>query len=139
MSHLPSMVLISWWRGSKLKLKVKDKDFLEQLKSLLEAKELKINLKEDGLKRFVLCQNYGDKVEKCFGMTRQGVRWRFHHIMEIYISAYEVLYFVESNFGTGLRSMALEIAKERVAIRKKASQKGFFEAYRRENEIRGPA
>ena len=64
-----------------MKLTIKDKDFLEKLKSLLEQKELKINLKEDGLKRFVLRQNYGDKVEKAFGMTRQGVRWRFHHLM----------------------------------------------------------
>jgi hypothetical protein len=117
-----------------LKLTVKDKDFLEQLKSLLEAKDLKINLKEDGLKQIVLCKNYGDKVEKCFGMTRQGVRWRFHHLMEMYVGAYEGIYFLESNFGIGLRNMALEIAKERVAIRKKASQKGFFDAYRRENE-----
>ena len=117
-----------------MKLTVKDKDFLERLKRLLEEKDLKICLKEDGLKRFVLRQNYGDKVEKCFGMTRQGVRWRFHHLFEAYVSAYEVLYFVESNFGTDLRSMALEIAKERVALRKKASSKGFFEAYRRQNE-----
>jgi hypothetical protein len=117
-----------------LKLTVKDKDFLEKLKSLLESKELKINLKEDGMKRFVLRQNYGDKVENSFGMTRQGVRWRFHHLFEAYVSAYEVLYFVESNFGTELRSMALEIAKERVALRKKAGQKGFLDAYRRQNE-----
>jgi hypothetical protein len=117
-----------------MKLTVKDKDFLEKLKSLLEAKELKINLKEDGLKRFVLRQNYGDKVEKCFGMTRQGVRWRFHHLMEMYVGAYEGIYFLESNFGTGLRSMALEIARERVALRKKANQRGFFEVHRRETK-----
>jgi len=117
-----------------MKLTVKDKDFLEKLRSLLDSKDLKINLKEDGLKRFVLRKNYGDKIEKYFGMTRQGVRWRFHHLFEAYVSAYELLYFVESNFGTDLRSMALEIAKDRVALRKKASQKGFFEAYRRQNE-----
>ena len=117
-----------------MKLTVKDKDFLERLKRLLEEKELKIDLKEDGLKRFVLRQNYGDKVEKCFGMTRQGVRWRFHHLTEMYISSVEVIYFLESNFGTELRSMALEIAKERVALRRKASSKGFFDAYRRQNE-----
>ena len=46
---------------------------------------------------------------------------------------------MESNFGTELRPMALEIAKERVALRKKASQKGFFEAYRREKEQKEPA
>ena len=118
-----------------MKLTVKDKDFLERLKRLLEEKELKIDLKEDGLKRFVLRQNYGDKVEKAFGMTRQGVRWRFQRLFnEIYTNAYETVFWMESNFGTELRPMALEIAKERVAIRKKASSNGFFDAYRREKE-----
>lgn len=117
-----------------MKLTVKDRDFLERLKRLIEEKELRICLKEDGLKRFVLRQNYGDKIEKPLGMTRQGVRWRFHHLMEMYISSVEVIYFLESNFGTELRPMALEIAKERVALRRKATSKGFFEAYRRQNE-----
>jgi hypothetical protein len=36
-----------------MKLTVKDKNFLEKLKSLLESKELFIELKEDGLKRLV--------------------------------------------------------------------------------------
>ena len=118
-----------------MKLTFKDKDFLERLKRLLEEKELKIDLKEDGIKRFVLCQNYGDKVEKCFHMTRQGVRWRFQRLFnEIYTNAYETVFWMESNFGTELRPMALEIAKERVALRKKASSKGFFDAYRREKE-----
>ena len=117
-----------------MKLSVKDKDFLERLRKLLEEKELKIDLKEDGLKRFVLRQNYGDKVEHSFNMTRQGVRWRFQHLSEIYISSLEAIYFLESNFGTELRQMALEIAKERVALRKKASSRGFFDAYRREKE-----
>jgi len=122
-----------------MKLTVKDKDFLEKLKSLLEAKELKINLKEDGLKRFVLRQNYGDKVEKCFGMTRQGVRWRFNRLFnEVYVEAYQAIFWVESHFGTELRSMTLEIAKERVALRKKACQKGFFEVYRRETNGKEP-
>jgi hypothetical protein len=117
-----------------MKLTVKDKDFLERLKRLLEEKELRICLKENGLKRFVLCQNYGDKVDKCFQMTRQGVRWRFHHLMEMYLGAVEAIYFLESNFGPELRPMALEIAKERVPLRKKDSSKGFFDAYRRQNE-----
>jgi hypothetical protein len=117
-----------------MKLTVKDKDFLEKLKKILEEKELTINLKEDGVKRLVLCQNYGDKVDRSFNMTRQGVRWRFQHLAEIYISSYESIYFVESNFGTELRPMALEVAKERVALRKKASSVGFFDAYRRQNE-----
>src|SRR5512139_3699899 len=113
-----------------MKLTVKDKDFLERLKQLLEEKELKICLKEDGLKRLVLCQNYGDKVERTFNMTRQGVRWRFQHLAEMYVSSLEVIYFLERNFGTELRPMALEIARERVALRKKTSSRGFFDAYR---------
>jgi len=117
-----------------MKLSVKDKDFLERLKRLMEKKELAINLKEDGVKRLVLCQNYGDKVERSFNMTRQGVRWRFQHLAEIYISSLETIYFLESNFGPELRPMALEVAKERVALRKKASSKGIFDAYRRQNE-----
>ena len=120
-----------------MKLTVKDKDFLERLKRLIEEKELRICLKEDGIKRFVLRQNYGDKIEKPFGMTRQGVRWRFQRLFnEIYTNAYETVFWMESNFGTELRPMALEIAKERVALRKKASSKGFFDAYRRQNELK---
>jgi hypothetical protein len=118
-----------------LKLTVKDKDFLERLKRLLEEKELKIDLKEDGIKRFVLRENYGDKIERVFDMTRQGVRWRFNHLLnETYVAAYETIFWVETHFGTGLRQMALEIAKERAALRRKASQKGFFESYRRQTE-----
>jgi len=118
-----------------MKLTVKDKDFLERLKRLLEEKELKIDLKEDGVKRFVLRQNYGDKVEKAFGMTRQGVRWRFNRVFnEAYVSAYEALFWVETHFGTDLRLMALDIARERVALRRRASSKGFFDVYRRENK-----
>jgi hypothetical protein len=122
-----------------MKLTVKDKDFLERLKQLLHEKELKIDLKEDGLKRFVLRQNYGDKVEKCFHMTRQGIRWRFQRLFnEIYTNAYETVFWMESNFGTELRPMALEIAKERVALRRKATSKGSFEAYPREKEQKEP-
>ena len=72
-------------------------------------------------------------------MTRQGVRWRFQRLFnEIYTNAYETVFWMESNFGTELRPMALEIAKERVALRKKASSKGFFDAYRRENGAKDP-
>jgi hypothetical protein len=38
----------------------------------------------------------------------------------------------EPNLGTELRPMALEIARKRVALRKKANQKGFFDVCRRE-------
>ena len=114
-----------------MKLTVKDRDFLADLRALLVSKDLSIELKNDGLKRFVLRSNYGDKVEAEFGMTRQGVRWRFQRIFsEIYIQAYSTIYFIESNFGTELRSMALEIAKERVIMKKQAQKMGKFDGYR---------
>ena len=122
-----------------MKLTFKDKDFLERLKKLLDKKELAIELKEDGIKRLVLRQNYGDKVEKTFNMSRQGVRWRFYRLFnEVYIEAYQVIFFVESNFGTELRQMAIEIARERVELRKKAEKIEFFDASRRENGQQEP-
>ena len=114
-----------------MKLTHKDKDFLGKLRTLIDSKDLTIDLKKDGLKRLVLRQNYGDKVEAWFGITRQGVRWRFQRLLnEIYVSAYETIYFVESHFGTELRKMAIEIAKERVTMRRKAQKLGDFEVYR---------
>lgn len=116
-----------------MKLTVKDKEFLERLKPLFDKKDLDIELKRDGLKRLVLRQNYGDKISKNFNMTRQGVRWRFHRIFsDAYISAYETLYWIESNFGTGLRQKAMEIARERVELRKEAQEMYNFGNSRRE-------
>ena len=102
-------------RGDIMKLTLKDKDFLERLRILLDSKDLAVELKYDGLKRFVLRQNYGDQIESAFNLTRQGVRWRFQRLFnEIYVNAYLVIFWIESNFGTDLRQMAIEIAKERV-------------------------
>lgn len=116
-----------------MKLTLKDKDFLEKLKAMVESKDLSIELKQDGMKRLVLRQNYGDKIETEFGMTRQGVRWRFQRIFsEIYISSYESIFWVESQFGTGLRKAALEIAKDRIQLRQKAQKMGQIEVHRRE-------
>ena len=123
--------MIYQFRGITMKLTLKDKDFLERLRHLFNSKDLDIELKKDGLKRLILRRNYGDKVEAAFNMTRQGVRWRFQRIFgEIYISAYESIYVIESLFGTELRQKAIEIAKERVALRKKAQKSGNLEGYR---------
>ncbi len=68
-------------------------------------------------------------------MTRQGVRWRFHHIFsQIYVSSYEMICWLESLFGTELRQKALEIARERVELRKKAQKIGNFDNCRRQND-----
>jgi hypothetical protein len=121
-----------------MKLSEKDKEFLEKLKALCEKKELSIELKDCGYKTLVLRQNYGDKIESYFGMSRQGVRWRFHRLFnDIYTSSYETVYWVESNFGPELRPKVIEIIKERVEMRKKAKKMAFFETPRRENANEG--
>ena len=104
-----------------MKLSQKDKEFVESLKTLIETKDLSIDLIDDGIKRLVLRQNYGDKVESFFGLSRQGIRWRFQRLFnEIYVIAYTTILWVESNFGTELRQMAMAIAKERKELRRKA-------------------
>ena len=115
-----------------MKLTLKDQEFLERLKPLFDSKGLDIGLKKDGLKRLVLRQNYGDRIESHFNLTRQGIRWRFQRLFnEIYINAYLTVFWIESNFGTGLRQKAIEIAKERVELRRKAQKGGHFEFHRR--------
>ena len=117
-----------------MKLTLKDKDFLEHLRILLDSKDLSVELKYDGLKRFVLRRNYGDQIESAFNLTRQGVRWRFQRLFnEIYVSAYECIYVMESLFGTDLRQKAMEIARERVELRKKAQKIGNQRHYRRKD------
>jgi hypothetical protein len=112
-----------------MRLTQKDKDFIESLKAFYDSKDLSVELVEDGFKRLVLRQNYGDKIESTFKMSRQGVRWRFQRLFnEIYVSSYETIYFIETLFGPELRRCALEIAKQRVELRKKALKVGFVQA-----------
>ena len=118
-----------------MKLTQKDRDFLERLKLLLGSKDLTVELKDDGYKRLVLRQNYGDKIETCFRMSRQGVRWRFQRLFNhIYIDAYLSIFWIESNFGTQLRQQALAIAKEQVEMRKRNQKMGDFDVCRRQSE-----
>ena len=118
-----------------MKLTEKDKDFIEKLKSLMKSKDLSIELIDDGLLRLVLRQNYGDRIESEFNMTRQGVRWRFHRLFnEVYLNAYLTIFWIESNFGVELREKVIQIAKQRVELRKKANKTGFLPACRREND-----
>jgi len=103
-----------------MKLTLKDKEFMEKLKVLYDQGNLQIRLAYEPSSYLKLCKNYGDRIENEFGMTRQGIRWRFHRLFnDIYVSAYEAIYWVESNFGTSLRMDAIAIVKERVEIRKK--------------------
>jgi hypothetical protein len=117
-----------------MKLTHKDKEFIDRLRPLFDSKGLEIDLKKDGLKRLVLRKNYGDRIEEAFGMTRQGVRWRFQRLFnEIYVEAYGTIYMVESLFGTELRQKALEIARERIEMRKAAQKMGDLGFHRRKS------
>jgi len=79
-----------------MKLTAKDKEFLNTLCRLLDEKDLVVDAVQDGLTRFQLRQNYGEKVEHCFGMTRQGVRWRFNHVFnKIYVEALMAALMIE--------------------------------------------
>ena len=120
-------------------LTTKDKEFLARLRALLDEKQLSIELKGDGLKRLILRQNYGDKIAGTFGVTRQGVRWRFNHIFnDIYVDALCAILLIESSFGTEIRRHAIAIAKQRVELYKKAKKMGEILPRRRETSSELP-
>jgi len=110
-----------------MKLTEKDLEFLKRLKNLIGQENLGIELREDGIKRLVLRRNYGSHIESVFGMSRQGVRWRFNRLFnQIYVSSYVSICWIESNFGTELRPKAMAIAKQHVELRRKANQTNAF-------------
>ena len=108
-----------------MKLTEKDAAFLAKLRELVEEKELRIELKDTGYKYLVLRKNYGDRVAAVFGLSRQGVRWRFQRLFsQIYVEAYVTILWIESNFGTELRNMAMAVAKDRAELKRKALERG---------------
>ena len=108
-----------WWRS--MKLTTKDAEFMTKLRKLLDQKDLSIEFQEKGLKRLILRKNYGDHIEREYGMTRQGVRWRFERLFNrIYPEAYMILLFIESHFGTEMREKAMAIARQRVELQREA-------------------
>jgi hypothetical protein len=112
-----------------MKLTEKDKAFLEQLKTLMESKDLSVELRPGRPSHMVLRGTYGEKIHRAFRMSRQGVRWRFWHLFnETYVSAFETVLFVEKAFGTQLREHAIRISKERYELRQEALQTGFQSA-----------
>ena len=101
-----------------MKLTEKDREFLERLRELMQSHDLGVELKIDRPSYMVLRGTYGDKINRAFRMTRQGVRWRFQRVMtDIYTSAFESILFIEKIFGTELREHAIRISKERYALR----------------------
>jgi hypothetical protein len=71
----------------------------------------------------VLKGTYGEQIHKTFGVTRQGVRWRFQHIFgQIYVEAFLVILTIEKIFGTQLREYAIRISREKYQLRQKAKK-----------------
>jgi hypothetical protein len=65
----------------------------------------------------VLLGTYGEHIHQAFGMTRQGVQWRFQRVFnDIYISSFSTILFIERTFGTRLRDHAMRISGERYAL-----------------------
>ena len=106
----------------------KDAEFLERLKQLLESNDLTVELKPGRPSYMVLRGTYGEKIHQTFHMSRQGVRWRFHHLFSQYIMSFETILLIEKCFGTQLRDHAIRISKERYHLRQEAMQNGFQSA-----------
>ena len=108
-----------------MKLTEKDKTFLENLKKLMESKDLWVELKPDEPSYMVLKGTYGEKIHKTFKITRQGVRWRFQRLFnQVYVEAFLTILMIEKIFGTQLREYAIRISKEKYTLRKEAQRKG---------------
>lgn len=106
----------------------------------MESKDLSVELRPGRPSHMVLRGTYGEKVHRAFGMSRQGVRWRFWHLFnEMYVSAFETVLFLEKTFGTQLREHAIRISKERYGMRQDVRETGFQSAdsliVRREQSI----
>ena len=110
-----------------MRLSQKDKEFLERLKELLDEDTLWIECTLEHPTRFVLRGNYGTHIEQKFGITRQGVRWRFERLFnQLYVDSFAVLVFIEKLLGSQYRQDALIIAHERFMSRQKTVQNHSF-------------
>ena len=97
---------------------------MEKLRVMMDSKDLRVELKQGRLSHMVLKGTYGEKIHDMFGVTRQGVRWRFQHIFsDIYCKAFETILFIEKNFGTQLRDHAIRISKERYSLREELKRR----------------
>ena len=89
----------------------------------MDSKDLKVRLVPGDPSRMVLKGTYGEKIHKTFGVTRQGVRWRFQHLFgQAYVQAFETIMFIEKVFGTQLRDYAIRISREKYQLRQKAKK-----------------
>jgi len=112
--------------GDEKLMSEKDKVFLEKLRKLIDSKDLRVELRSGQPSYMILKGTYGEKIHKTFGVTRQGVRWRFQHLFgKKYVESFETIMFVETIFGSQLRDYAIRISKERYALRQRVLQRSF--------------
>ena len=112
-----------------MKLTEKDKAFLDNLRRLMDSRDLWVEFRAGNSSYMVLRGTYGQAVHKAFRMTRQGVRWRFHRLFnDVYVSAFETILFLEKAFGTGLRDHAIRISRERYTLHQEVKSNGFQSA-----------
>ena len=112
-----------------MKLTEKDKAFLDNLRRLMDSKDLWVELRAGHPSYMVLRGTYGQAVHRAFRMTRQGVRWRFQRLFnDAYVSAFETILFLEKAFGTGLRDHAIRISRERYALHQEINCIGYQSA-----------
>jgi len=99
------------------------------LQRLMDSKDLSVELRPDTPSRMVLKGTYGEKIHKTFGVTRQGVRWRFQRLFgQVYVEAFLTILMIEKTFGTHLRDYTIRISKERYALRQQINQCRFQSA-----------
>lgn len=117
----------------------KDTQFLEQLKQLMESRDLWVELRAGQPSYMVLRGAYGEKIHETFRMSRQGVRWRFQRLInDVYVPSFESILHIEKTLGPQLRKYAIRISQERYALRQRLRDSGFESAaalaHRREQE-----
>ncbi len=102
-----------------MRLTEKDREFLTTLAALMREDEgLFVDMVADRPSYMVLRGNYGQRIHEAFGMTRQGVRWRFQRLFnEVYVNAFTTILLLEQTFGSTLREYAVRVSRERYALR----------------------
>ncbi|MFA6187530.1 MAG: hypothetical protein WC770_10035 [Phycisphaerae bacterium] len=93
------------------------------MKKLMDLADLHVELRAGNPSRMILKGTYGEKIHKIFGVTRQGMRWRFQHIFgHAYVRAFETILLIEKIFGTELREYAIRISREKYQLRQKVKK-----------------
>ena len=94
----------------------------------MASHDLTVTLRPGQPSYMVLRGTYGDKIHQVFGMSRQGVRWRFQRLFDVYVSAFESILLIEKTLGPRLRDHAVRISQERYALRQRLRDAGFQSA-----------